>query len=118
SVVAPVNRTELWSGVRYTHQCCPPPNRFANHRRQAALAGITKLRENAPASNSDCKRERTSQYGAPQFVARVMMVNPDFIASFSRVVMTNRDQGREKDIVTRRYTLQSVIRLFIRVNEP
>ena len=73
--------------------------------------------ENVPASYSDCERKRTSHYRAPQFVARVTMMNANFIARLPGVMVTDGDHGREEHLIICRYTLQGVVRFFIHVEK-
>src|SRR6266436_6218053 len=103
--------------MRNPSQRLPPPGGFANYPRPASLAGITELGENAPRNHSNCEGKRTSHQSAPQFVARVTMMHPYFIAGLPGVMVTDRKDGRKKHVITRRHTLQGVVRLFIHVEE-
>src|SRR5207237_4358836 len=85
-----------------------PPAGLPKDPRPAPPARVAKLRENAPGSDSHCERKRTSPKSAPQFVARVTMMNANFIARLPGVMVTNRDHRRKEHIITGRYTWQSV----------
>src|SRR6266513_4790986 len=45
------------------------------------------------------------------------MMNAHLIACLAGVMVTNGDKRREKHVITRRHTLQGVVRLFIHVEE-
>src|SRR5262249_15430979 len=45
------------------------------------------------------------------------MMNADLIACARGIVVTNRDDWREKHVITSGHTLQSIVRLFIGVKE-
>src|SRR5947208_16148397 len=45
------------------------------------------------------------------------MMVPHFAAHFARIMMTDRDNRREKHVIARRHTLQSVVRLLIHVEK-
>jgi len=44
-------------------------------------------------------------------------MNADFITCLPRIMVPNRDNRRKDHVITRRHTLQGVIRLFIHVEE-
>jgi hypothetical protein len=46
------------------------------------------------------------------------MMDADFIACLRGIVVADRDNRRKQHVITRRHTLQGVVRLFIRVKEP
>src|SRR5207244_9817345 len=116
-VTSPRNRRALSKTRRHSSQRLTPPGGLPNYPGPASLTGITKLGENAPGKNGQCKRKRTSHHRAPQFVAGMTMMNAHLIACLAGVMVTNGDNRREKHVITHRHTLQGVVRLFIHVEE-
>src|SRR5207253_1946108 len=116
-VTRPRNRSALSKTIRNPSKRASPPQRFLDYPRPAAFTRITKLRENAPGSYSDCKWERTSHYRAPEFVASVTLMNANLIACMTRIMVTDGDHWRKKHIISRCHTLKRVVRLLIHVKE-
>src|SRR5437764_14301877 len=80
------------------HGLSPPPW-LANDPRPAALACITKLRENAPGKHGKDRRERAPHQSAPELVAPVTMMNAELITGATSVMMSDRDDRRERHAI-------------------
>src|SRR5947207_13225473 len=78
---------------------------------------MPKPREHTPGKEAKSKGERTPHQSAPELIARMAVMNADFIASLPRVMMTNCDNWRKKHVIARRHTLQSVVRLLVHVEK-
>ena len=97
----------------------PPPHRVRERPTTSRVCRHNETaRKRARQAIPSCKGERASHHSAPQFVARVTMMNAHLIAPLPGVMVTNRDHRRKKHIITRRYTLQSVVGFFIHVEKP
>src|SRR5437870_13566835 len=117
-ISCPRNKLAFSNKIRNSGQCLGPPAGLAHDPRPASLASVTKLRDHAPSKHAKGKGERTSCERAPELVARVTMMNADFISCSTGVMMTDGNDRREKHVTSSGYTLQCVIRFFVHVIKP
>src|SRR6516164_11494119 len=114
-IACPPNRSSFPDAMRNTGQGLPPPDGLTNYPRPPSLIRVAELRNNTPCNDPNCEGQRTSDQSAPELVACVAMMNPNLISRMPGIMVPDRNDGRETDIVTRRHTLQAVIRFFIHV---
>src|SRR5512147_2556361 len=74
-VSCPGDRPALSEAVRNSGQSLTPPDGLANDPRPASVAGVPKLRENAPENHAKRERKGAPHQSAPVLVARMTMMN-------------------------------------------
>src|SRR5262249_52341127 len=99
--------------MRNASDSLAPPEGLPNDPGPASLAGVAKLRKNAPHKHARRKGQRTSHQSAPKLVARMTMMNTNFISGLPGVMVTDRNNWREKHVVACRHTLQAIVRFFV-----